>query len=74
MVIALTFPNDFRNADYVVLGALGLTAFWYVVGVHWRLRRGTAGVRVLPASTQAESAEPRRPVGPPPPATAPDRA
>ncbi|MGH3438253.1 MAG: APC family permease [Sciscionella sp.] len=56
VVLALTLPPDFRGADYVVLGGLALIAVWYVAGLHWRLRRGSAGVQAGPnAGTGAAS-------------------
>ena len=41
---ALTLPDAFRSADYVVLGALALAGLWYVVALRRRLRDGTAGL------------------------------
>jgi amino acid transporter len=46
VVAALTLPEAFRSADYVVLGALALAGLWYVVALRKRLRDGTAGVPV----------------------------
>jgi amino acid transporter len=46
VVAALTLPEAFRAADYVVLGALALAGLWYVAVLHRRLRDGTAGVPV----------------------------
>ncbi|GAA1865077.1 amino acid permease [Pseudonocardia ailaonensis] len=44
VVAALTLPDAFRGADYVVLGALALAGIWYVLVLRHRLRAGTAGV------------------------------
>ncbi len=44
VVAALTLPEAFRSADYVVLGALALAGLWYVAALRERLREGTAGV------------------------------
>ena len=46
VIAALTLPEAFRAADYVVLGALALAGLWYAAALHWRLRDGTAGVPV----------------------------
>ncbi len=45
VVAALTLPEAFRAADYVVLGALALAGIWYVAALRRRLADGTAGVR-----------------------------
>ena len=52
VVAALTLPEAFRSADYVVLGALALAGLWYVVALRKRLADGTAGV---PAAEQVEA-------------------
>jgi amino acid transporter len=44
VVAALTLPDAFRAADYVVLGGLALTGLWYVAVLRRRLRDGTAGL------------------------------
>lgn len=44
---ALLLPSEFRNAAYVAVGGLALAGLWYVVGLHKRLRDGTAGARTL---------------------------
>lgn len=44
VVAALTLPEAFRSADYVVLGALALAGLWYVAALRKRLADGTAGV------------------------------
>jgi len=44
VIAALTLPEAFRSADYVVLGALALAGLWYVVALRKRLRDGTAGI------------------------------
>lgn len=50
VVAALTLPDAFRSADYVVLGGLALTGLWYLAVLRRRLRDGTAG---LPAEQLA---------------------
>ena len=52
VVAALTLPEAFRAADYVVRGGLALTGLWYVTVLRRRLRDGTAG---LPAGAAASS-------------------
>jgi amino acid transporter len=49
VVAALTLPDAFRAADYVVLGGLALTGLWYVAVLRRRLRDGAAG---LPAPAE----------------------
>ena len=44
VVAALTLPDAFRGADYVVLGALVLIGLWYLVALRRRLADGTAGL------------------------------
>lgn len=44
VVAALTLPDAFRAADYVVLGALALAAIWYVAALRRRLAEGSAGL------------------------------
>ena len=44
VVAALTLPEAFRAADYVVLGALALAGIWYVAALRRRLAEGTAGL------------------------------
>lgn len=44
VVAALTLPEAFRSADYVVLGALALAGLWYVAALRKRLADGTAGI------------------------------
>jgi L-asparagine transporter-like permease len=44
VVAALTLPEAFRAADYVVLGALALAGIWYVAVLRRRLAEGTAGL------------------------------
>jgi amino acid transporter len=44
VVAALTLPDAFRAADYVVLGGLALTGLWYLAVLRRRLRDGTAGL------------------------------
>ncbi|GAA1314187.1 APC family permease [Pseudonocardia xinjiangensis] len=44
VVAALTLPEAFRSADYVVLAALALAGLWYVAVLRRRLRDGTAGL------------------------------
>jgi amino acid transporter len=44
VVAALTLPEAFRSADYVVLGALALAGIWYVAVLRKRLAAGTAGI------------------------------
>lgn len=52
-LLALVLPSEFRPAVYVTVGGLALAAVWYVVGLHSRLRKGTAGPPILrdPPST-----------------------
>ncbi len=50
VVAALTLPEAFRSADYVVLGALALAGLWYVAALRRRIRDGTAGVPVAVAA------------------------
>ncbi|MBA2554718.1 MAG: amino acid permease [Geodermatophilaceae bacterium] len=50
VLAALILPSEFRNATYVALGGLALAGFWYVVGLHKRLRDGTAGAMTLSAA------------------------
>jgi amino acid transporter len=44
VVAALTLPEDFRAADYVVLGALALAGLWYVAVLRRRLASGEAAL------------------------------
>ena len=44
VVAALTLPEAFRAADYVVLGTLVLFGVWYVAVLRRRLADGTAGL------------------------------
>jgi amino acid transporter len=44
VVAALTLPEAFRSADYVVLAALALAGLWYLAVLRRRLRDGTAGI------------------------------
>ena len=44
VVAALTLPEAFRAADYVVLGALVLFGIWYFAVLRRRLADGTAGL------------------------------
>jgi len=44
VVAALTLPEAFRAADYVVLGALALAGIWYVAVLRRRLAGGSAGL------------------------------
>jgi amino acid transporter len=44
VVAALTLPEAFRSAEYVVLGALALAGLWYLAVLRRRLRDGTAGI------------------------------
>jgi amino acid transporter len=44
VVAALTLPEAFRSADYVVLAALALAGLWYLAVLRRRLRNGTAGI------------------------------
>lgn len=53
VVASLTLPEAFRSADYVVLGALGLTGVWYVAALHRRFANGTAGVGSAAAREEA---------------------
>jgi amino acid transporter len=56
VVAALTLPEAFRAADYVVLGGLALTGLWYVAVLRRRLRDGTAGLpRTDPSSGKERS-------------------
>lgn len=53
VLAALILPSEFRNATYVALGGLALAGLWYVVGLHWRLRAGTAGAKTLAQNSAA---------------------
>lgn len=44
VVAALTLPEAFRAADYVVLAALALAGTWYAAALRRRLAEGTAGL------------------------------
>ncbi|MFC4942610.1 APC family permease [Pseudonocardia sp. GCM10023141] len=44
VVASLAIPENFRSADYVVLGGLALAGIWYVVALRRRLKDGTAGL------------------------------
>lgn len=56
VIAALTLPEDFRSADYVVLGALALAGLWYVAALRRRLADGTAGIGSAAANEKAEVA------------------
>lgn len=56
MIATLTLPEDFRSADYVVLGALALAGLWYVAALRRRLADGTAGIGSAAANEKAEVA------------------
>jgi amino acid transporter len=43
VVLVLTLPEEFHQADYYVLGGVGLAALWWAVGLRGRLARGEAG-------------------------------
>ncbi len=60
VLAALILPSEFRNATYVALGGLALAGLWYVVGLHWRLRSGSAGAKTL-AETSAAAGSGSRP-------------
>jgi amino acid transporter len=47
IMIILAAPKIFHSSDYFVLGGLGLAVIWYVAVLHWRLRRGEAGVQPI---------------------------
>ncbi|MGH3627191.1 MAG: hypothetical protein ACRDRL_07105 [Sciscionella sp.] len=64
VVLALILPQEFRSADYVVLGALTLLALWYAVGLHWRLRAGTAGLAHSTGGAPPSHPPHRRPARP----------
>jgi amino acid transporter len=53
VVLALTVPEQFRSADYVVLGALVLAGLWYVAVLHRRFAAGEAGVGSAAPETPA---------------------
>ena len=48
VVLALSLPQAFHDADYYVLGGLGLAAVWWIVGLRYRLKRGTARIGHIP--------------------------
>ncbi|MDT7708456.1 MAG: hypothetical protein QOG20_4063 [Pseudonocardiales bacterium] len=56
VVAALTLPEAFRSADYVVLGALVLAGLWYVAALRRRLNEGTAGIGSAHTEAPAEMA------------------
>ncbi|MFI7872327.1 amino acid permease [Streptomyces salinarius] len=47
VVLTLTLPDEFRRANYYVLGGLVLAALWWLVGLRPRLARGAAGAPLL---------------------------
>ncbi|MGW1298036.1 amino acid permease [Streptomyces sp. NPDC002533] len=63
VILTLTLPQEFRSANYYVLGGLALAAVWWLVGLRPRLARGEAGApgpdhdshgRTGPAAQEAE--------------------
>lgn len=53
-ILAVSLPAAFHTAVYVTLGALALAAVWYVVGLHQRLKAGTAGPPLLSGAGQQQ--------------------
>ena len=51
VVAALSLPDAFRAADYVVLGGIALAGLWYVTVLRRRLRDGTAGLPTAASAT-----------------------
>ncbi|MFD8760500.1 amino acid permease [Streptomyces mirabilis] len=47
VILTLTLPDEFRRANYYVLGGLALAAVWWLLGLRPRLARGEAGAPVL---------------------------
>ncbi|MET8694153.1 amino acid permease [Streptomyces bauhiniae] len=47
VVLTLTLPDEFRRANYYVLGGLVLAALWWLAGLRPRLARGEAGAPLL---------------------------
>ena len=47
VILTLTLPQEFRQADYYVLGGLALATLWWVFGLRPRLARGEAGTPTL---------------------------
>ena len=47
VILTLTIPAEFRDANYYVLGGLGLATLWWLFGLRPRLARGEAGARKL---------------------------
>jgi amino acid transporter len=47
IIFVLSVPAPFHSADKVVAYGAGLALLWYVAGLVWRLRRGTAGVKPI---------------------------
>jgi amino acid transporter len=47
IIFVLSVPAPFHSADKVVAYGAGLALLWYVGGLVWRLRRGTAGVKPI---------------------------
>jgi amino acid transporter len=45
IMIVLSLPAPFHSADKVLLYGFILALLWYVGALHWRLRRGTAGLK-----------------------------
>jgi amino acid transporter len=47
IMVILSAPSIFHGSDKVILYGFGLALLWYVAGLYWRLRRGTAGVKPI---------------------------
>jgi amino acid transporter len=47
LIAALSLPKSFHGSDKVIGGAAAVALLWYVTVLHWRLRRGEAGVRPM---------------------------
>jgi amino acid transporter len=52
VILTLTLPQEFRSANYYVLGGLALAAVWWLVGLRPRLARGKAGAPALGRRSQ----------------------
>ena len=53
VVLALSLPQAFHKADYYVLGGLVLAALWWILGLRYRLSRGTARIGHIPEDVES---------------------
>jgi hypothetical protein len=58
IMIVLSLPAPFHGADKVLGYGLALAVLWYVGGLVWRLRKGTAGVRPVEDLASGSRPEP----------------